>query len=230
MLVEKCLKNLCNTKVILDGSGLDESLSGYDKYFNKNLTLKSNLVRAQDGSRSILNNILNKKFLKEYTGLENKIPLPFDNVLENSKYLDLFFLKLPRALRFRDKFSMSLGKEIRPSFLNQELIVSLFKVKKEEQFQNGLGKFVLRDIFKNDIGKKIAFTKKRNIQTPQTTWFKESLGQWLDKFLKNSQLWDYNWIDKKKFFKNYELFKKGKINNSFFIWKIINLEIWNENL
>ena len=32
-----CLKNVCKTKVILDGSGLDESLSGYSKYFNKRL-------------------------------------------------------------------------------------------------------------------------------------------------------------------------------------------------
>ena len=28
------------------------------------------------------------------------------------------------------------------------------------------------------------------------------------------------------FYKNLDLFYKGKINNSFFIWKIINLDIW----
>ena len=43
-----CLKNCSNTKVNLDGSGLDEAHSGYDKYFNKNLSLENNLYSSQD--------------------------------------------------------------------------------------------------------------------------------------------------------------------------------------
>mgnify|MGYP001182571916 CR=1 FL=1 len=224
-----CLKNACKTKVILDGSGLDEALSGYDKYFNKKLNPKLNFIQGQDGSKSVIKNILDEKFYKNYNNLEDIIKLPLDNSLDNAKYLDFFFLKLPRALRFRDKISMSLGKEIRPSFLNDDLITTLFKLDRKDQIQNGLGKYILRDIFKNDIGKKIAFAKKRNIQTPQTLWFKSNLNKWVNNFFDDSKIWDYGWLDKKKFYQNYELFKKGKINNSFFIWKIINLDLWMKN-
>ena len=225
-----CLKKINTTKVILDGSGLDESHMGYDKYFNKELTISDNFNSAQDGSKSILANIVQNNLKNKYSGFKENIDLPFDNILNNSKYLDLLFLKLPRALRFRDKLSMSMGKEIRPCFLNKDLIVSLFKIKPEEQFKNGVGKFLLRDIYKDDITKKISFSKKRNIQTPQTEWFKNDLQRWLETFIKKSSIWDMNWIDKKKFDENYELFKRGKINNSFFIWKFINLDIWNRSL
>ena len=150
----------------------------------------------------------------------------FKSSLEKVKYSDLFYLKLPRALRQRDKISMSLGKEIRPCFLDRKLISALFKIKKEEQFNNSNGKLFLRNLYKDEISKNIALAKKRNIQTPQTAWLRKDLEIWLDDFLDNLNLWENNWVNKEIFFKNYELFKKGKINNSFFIWKVINLEIW----
>ena len=78
------------------------------------------------------------------------------------------------------------------------------------------------------MSRNIAFSKKRNIQTPQTFWFRNTLVKWLDNFLLNAKIWDRDWIDRDAFFYNYDLFKKGKINNSFFIWKVINLEIWDQ--
>ena len=208
---------------------MDEAHTGYDKYFKKNLCLETNLYSSQDGTKSVFKNIINKKYVE--SGLETNIKdfeLPFNNNFENSKYLDMFYLKLPRALRFRDKFSMSLGKELRPCFLDTQLIASLFKLRKSEQFKRGYGKFFLRNIFKNELSKSIVFSKKRNIQTPQTLWFKNTLVSWLDDFFQNAKIWDRNWIDRQNFFQNYELFKKGRINNSFFIWKVINLEIWDQ--
>ena len=60
----------------------------------------------------------------------------------------------------RDKISMSLGKELRPCFLDAKLITSLFKLKKSEQFRGRLGKIFLREIFKNDLKRGIVFAKK----------------------------------------------------------------------
>ena len=125
---------------------------------------------------------------------------------------------------------MSIGKEIRPSFLNTELIATLFKLKKSDQYKRNFGKYLLRKTYEKDLSKKIVFSKKRNIQTPQTVWFRTNLSEWLDNFLKEANIWEYGWLDKENFFKNYKLFKEGKINNSFFIWKVINLELWNNNL
>ena len=136
---------------------------------------------------------------------------------------DLFFVKLPRALRFRDKISMSLGFELRPIFLDKELIAYLHKLKREDHYKKEFTKFILRDTYKNKISKNIAFRKKRNIQTPQTIWFKKDLNKWLSNLLRKSPIWDTNLLDRNKFLLNYDLFNRGKINNSFFIWQFINL-------
>ena len=56
-----CIKNLAKTKVILDGSGLDEANFGYDKYLNLN---KENLLIGQDGSQSVYENLILFRFKK----------------------------------------------------------------------------------------------------------------------------------------------------------------------
>ena len=221
-----CLKKLCKNKVVLDGSGLDEAHTGYDKYFNSKLNFKTNLISSQEGIKSVIDSIINKTFYNRHYKSLPEIPHPFDSNLENAKYSDLFYLKLPRALRMRDKISMYLGIELRPCFLNVKLITSLFKLQKSEQFQKGLGKFFLREIFKNDLNRKIVYAKKRNVQTPQAFWFKKNLGNWLDNYFKKTEIWDTGWLNRDSFHKNLDLFYRGKINNSFFIWKIINLDIW----
>ena len=214
------LKNINKNKVILDGSGLDEANGGYDKYYSNN---KNYNKLSQDGSYGV-QNVINNNFLKKFPNYNSEITLV--NSLGNKMFNDLFFVKLPRALRFRDKISASLGFELRPIFLDKELIGYLQKLKKQDHYKNNYTKYILRDTFKDQIGKEIALNSKRNIQTPQTQWFKRDLKIWLESLIDKSFLWETNILDKEKFMEVYNLFKKNKINNSFFIWQFINLHFF----
>ena len=66
-------------------------------------------------------------------------------------YLDLFYIKIPRALRFRDKLSMINSIELRPPFLDDDLVCSIFKLNQTEHFNNGYGKWYLRKCYENII-------------------------------------------------------------------------------
>ena len=223
-----CVEKLAKTKVVLDGSGLDEAHCGYDKYNLLKSDKNKNLVTSQDGSKSILNNIINQKFKKKFRNFNTFIDRPFEDNYKNLMFADLFYIKLPRALRFRDKLGMYNGKEIRPCFLDKNLIATLFKLKFEDHYRKGLGKFFLRKTFQNEITKKIAYAKKRNIQTPQIEWFRKNIVKWLEDFFKRADIWDTGWVDRNQFLKNFELLKKNKLNNSYFIWQLVNLEAWNK--
>ena len=217
------LKNINKNKVILDGSGIDECHGGYFKYYLKNKNYNN---ISQDGTLGI-KKIINQDFFKKYPNYDDEILT--NNSFKNKMFNDIFFMKLPRALRFRDKISMSLGFELRPVFLNKNLVSFFYKLKKEDHYKNDYSKFLLRDTYKNKISKNIAFKKKRNIQTPQSSWFKKDMNKWLELLIQNSLIWDTNLIDRKKFLIIYNLFKKGKIDNSFFIWQFINLHYFMNN-
>jgi asparagine synthase (glutamine-hydrolysing) len=213
------LKTINKNKVILDGSGLDEAHGGYLKYYKKKLKNYSSL--SQDGSDSVNKKILNNDFFLKNPNYDDELTIT--NSLKNNMYNDLFFLKLPRALRFRDKISMSVGQELRPSFLNAELILSLFKLKKKDHFRFNKTKFLLRKIYQKKITDEIAFEDKRNIQTPQTQWLTDDLLDWVNEILQKSYIWELNIYNKKEFFLNLNNFKSIGLKNSFFIWKAINI-------
>ena len=216
------IKNKAKNKVIIDGSGLDEMHCGYDKYFNLKKEIK--LTVSQDKSKSILEGLTGKKLKKYYS--DKNIKRIFKNFTLDAMYKDLFYIKLPRSLRFRDKLSMLYGKEIRPAFLDKNLALSFFKLKITSHYKENFGKYFLRDLYSKELGRKICFAKKRHIQTPQTVWFRKDLKNWILNFCENLSIVENGWIDNKSLKKNLDLFFNGRINNSFFIWQIINLEIW----
>ena len=117
--------------------------------------------------------------------------------------------------------------ELRPSFLDEELILTLFKLNKKHHINDKYGKFLLRKYYSKYISKQIALRKKQQVQTPQREWFREDKYDYLKKMINSkNNIWETNWIDKKKFLNLLNLMKKGKYNNSFFIWKVINLNAW----
>ncbi len=225
MAYEKCFYNNRNYKVVLDGSGLDEAHCGYDKYrhYNKNLSKIS-----QDGT--YIGDIISKDLKSNSSNYNYQLKKFFKDPLKNSMYQDLFYIKLPRALRFRDKISMANSCELRPSFLDEELILTLFKLNKKYHMSNEYGKLLLREHYIKYIGKQIALRKKQQVQTPQREWFRDDKYKYLEKMINSkNNIWETNWIDKKKFLDLLNLINKGKHNNSFFIWKVINLNIWYKN-
>lgn len=222
---EKCFYNNNNYKVVLDGSGLDEAHCGYDKYRYQNKNLNK---ISQDGS--FIGNIISKNLDSNSTNYDFQLQKIFKDPLKNSMYQDLFYIKLPRALRFRDKISMANSCELRPSFLDEELILTLFKLNKKYHINNQYGKLLLREYYSKYIGKQIALRKKQQVQTPQREWFREDKFEYLKKLIESkNNIWETNWIDKKKFLNLIDLMMKGKYDNSFFIWKVINLNIWYKN-
>ena len=124
-----CLSELCmnakknNVTVLLDGNGMDEQWAGYEYYEKKNWSheeYNSGPVQSSKSS-TVRANCLNKDFLKYAEALE--FPKPFDSMLDNLRYRDIVFTKIPRALRFSDRASMMHSRELRIPFLDHRLIV-----------------------------------------------------------------------------------------------------------
>jgi asparagine synthase (glutamine-hydrolysing) len=218
-----CIKKCNTTKIILDGSGIDEAHFGYKKYLFDNSNF---LLNAQDNTLSINKNIINKNFLRKFKNYDEDLPKKFKSTYKDQMYNDLFYIKLPRALRFRDRISMINGCELRPSYLDKDLISYLFNLEYNDHYNNGHQKYLLREVFKKYISRKLAYAEKRHVQTPQREWFRNNLKKLIDSKLKKTNLWDLNIFNKKLFIENYNLFLENKLNNSFFLWQFINLDEW----
>lgn len=209
-------------KVLLDGQGMDEQLAGYD-YYNSD----SNSV-IQGTTNPFKLNMLSEDFLS-VADERLEFPAPFSNRLQNMQYRDLFFTKIPRALRFNDRISMYHSTELREPFLDYNLVEFNFSLPKRFKIQNKNQKFILRDLMREKVSKEISYAPKRALQTPQREWLQNELSEFVKGNivrLKDSPIKE-EWFNFKEIDRELRLYKEGNISSSFHLWQLINLATIN---
>jgi asparagine synthase (glutamine-hydrolysing) len=135
-----------------------------------------------------------------------------------------FKVKLPKLLSFLDKCSGSFGVESRVPMLDHELINFLYSNKDDFKFHNGLSKYPIMKWFKNNNIKH--FSSKLNVSNEQREFFKNIKNyKKIIAIIKNGQLSKLKIIKFNIFKQKYKQFiNSKKLENSFFIWKILNAE------
>ena len=103
------------------------------------------------------------------------------STLKNLQYRDLFYTKIPRALRFNDRVSMAHSTELRVPFLDHRLVEFAFALPEAFKLNGNQGKQLLRDVISKYIDNGISYAPKRALQTPQREWLGENLKDYVQK-------------------------------------------------
>ena len=200
-------------KVLLDGQGMDEQWAGYDYYNNSS----NNVIQGVNSSP------FRPHFLiKDFRDLTHKssYPTPFNNKVQNLQFRDLFYTKIPRALRFNDRISMAYSTELREPFLDYRLVEFAFSQPTEFKIKEGVHKFLPRTLAKDFLPDNISFAPKRPLQTPQREWLGNELRSWVIDSVKT--LKTVSWIDMSAVERELDNYFRGEQDSSFHIWQLIN--------
>lgn len=204
-------------KVILDGQGMDEAWAGYD-YYQDNST---NTIQGQTNASPFKTNVLATSFLAKAE--KPTYPKPFEDDVLNKQYRDLFYTKIPRALRFNDRVSMASTTELREPFLDYRLVEYAFSLPEEMKISNQQGKYLLRQIL-SDYSKNVAFAPKRPLQTPQREWLANELDVLVEKSLSSIEKSNFAVLfDIPKLKEEWKKYQQGEQDSSFHIWQWISI-------
>jgi asparagine synthase (glutamine-hydrolysing) len=206
--------------VLLDGQGMDEQWAGYDYYTQENEATIQGVTNSPYKT-----NMLSASFLAK---AEKPVyPKPFEDDLLNKQYRDLFYTKIPRALRFNDRISMMYSTELREPFLDYRLVELAFSLPLEFKIKNGVTKYMLREIASEYLADDLVFAPKRALQTPQREWLAKDLVEWVNEcFARIEKMELSSWFNKEELQKELQLYFEGNTQSSFHIWQFINwLEI-----
>lgn len=252
-LMAKAREN--NISVLLEGQGGDELLAGYKYYqieYQKDLLeqkrykefkklskalgddfgkrakggFKSQWGYSQDTTLEIDNNILSENFLNGHKHRQLLFDRPFDSNLLNAQYRDLMYTKLPRVLRFNDHVSMAYSIELRLPLLDYRIVEFCFNLPVDFKIKNQEQKVLMREAMKNFIPKVIKNKAKNTFGAIQKKWFEKHFREEILSYLNSNFIRQSGFWNKRKLEKRVEEFFAGKIDNSFFIWQFINLDIW----
>lgn len=200
-------------KVLLDGQGMDEAWAGYDYYHNAS----DNIIQGITSSP-----VRPEVLVRDFAGLAEKevYPEPFASSMQNKQYRDIFYTKIPRALRFNDRISMLYGTELREPFLDYRLVALAFAQKDTVKYNQGNSKWMLRQISQELLSNKVSLAPKRPLQTPQREWIANELNEYVsDTIQKFGQL---DFVDSQKVAQIWLDYCNGNQDNSFYIWQWIN--------
>ena len=210
--------------VLLDGQGMDEQWAGYDYYLkNKNENVIQGIQKSPFKPK-----VLAKKF---FDLAEKPIyPKPFEEELLNKQYRDLFYTKIPRALRFNDRVSMAYSTELREPFLDYRLVEFAFSQPLEYKIKNGIQKKMLREIVSEYLSDSISYAPKRPLQTPQREWLGNDLEKFVTDLLENISKSEFSsWFDIEKLNEEWLNYLDGDNQSSFHIWQWISLSMCINN-
>lgn len=202
--------------VLLDGQGMDEQWAGYDYYTQEN---DATIQGVEESPYKT--NLLSESFLAK---AEKPIyPKLFEDEVLNKQYRDLFYTKIPRALRFNDRISMLYSTELREPFLDYRLVELAFSLPLAFKIKNGVTKYMLREIASEYLADDLVFAPKRALQTPQREWLAEDLKGWVHQCFRAIEKTDFsNWFNKEELQKELQLYFEGNSQSSFHIWQCIS--------
>tara|TARA_R110002050_G_scaffold74772_4_gene160161 strand:+ start:64190 stop:65899 length:1710 start_codon:yes stop_codon:yes gene_type:complete len=207
-------------KVLLDGQGMDEQLAGYDYYRNTSSSTIQGINKSP-----FRKNMMQSSFITNQS-LKNQYPQPFESFVENLQYRDLFYTKIPRALRFNDRISMAYSTELRTPFLDYRLVEFGFSLPNEFKTRNNQGKQILRDIISKYVNQKVSYAPKRPLQTPQREWLATNLKGFVELHIDKIKTSTYAyWFDFDEIGREWNSYLNGNQQSSFHIWQLVNFSL-----
>jgi asparagine synthase (glutamine-hydrolysing) len=238
-----------NIKVLLNGQGADEYLSGYGAF--RDLRLKkliygfnvSGIIHELHDYKKIIKVIVeiiapwfikyrNKRRALKKRYIDNSV-LTYKNTtialntLKEISDQQLYVDPLPKFLRWEDRNSMAHSIEARVPFLEYRLIEYVQSLPIEYLDSPNSSKRILVEALKGILPEKVRNRKdKKGFITPEERWFKQDFGQrYLDMFLSVAKYSKGIIIEKEA--KIYlDKMQKGEIKFDYSYWHMILFCIW----
>lgn len=203
--------------VLLDGQGMDEQWAGYDYY-----------IKPGD---AIIQGVADSPFRTEvlspsFMALAEKpvYPKPFNDDMLDKQYRDLFYTKIPRALRFNDRVSMASSTELREPFLDYRMVEFAFSRPADFKIKDGVRKWLLRDIASEYLSGSLVFAPKRPLQTPQREWLGGELKDFVTKSIEGIKQSGCNhWFDFEELENQWQQYLAGDNQSAFHIWQWVSV-------
>ncbi len=237
--------------VLLDGNGVDECFLGYKKYHQQYVSTASSATPAfvdeyrhfwgeaprvqprpdgshvaVDGTLPTCTETISAALLRDVIPYQIPSAQEFSDPVKNAAASDLLYSRIPRGLRFNDRISMASSKELRVPFLDYRLVEFGMGVPTKFLLNGSGSKALFRKAAARMIPRSVAFASKRTVQSPQREWLVQGWRPFMDELLSSDSFRSRGWVDVSRAQQVYRKACETGLDNSFFLWQWLNLELW----
>ncbi|MDI3316564.1 MAG: asparagine synthase (glutamine-hydrolyzing) [Bacillota bacterium] len=235
-----------HVRVTLDGQGGDELLAGYVPYhfvYLRQLLRQrrwGRLLREAWASRDLLAPLVRRRLAQRRRSVPVRRLLrpdflarvrpprirPAQDDLKRRLLEDLTLFSLPSLLRYEDRNSMAHSVESRLPFLDQELVEYILRLPPEAIIDGGWSRAIFRRAMKGILPERIRLRRwKVGFTTPEMRWLKARRAS-IQSLLRSPSFAARPWWDGPAVADAFAAACEGRLEDSFFFWRAINLELW----
>jgi asparagine synthase (glutamine-hydrolysing) len=126
-----------------------------------------------------------------------------------------------------DRMSMAASLELRPPFLDRDVVELAFRLPSRLKVRNGAGKWILRQAAEGIVPAEVLRRPKLGFRLPLDAWFRSGLREMArDRLLERSSLVG-TILDRRAVTRLLDDHERGRRNEEARIWSLLSLEVWH---
>jgi asparagine synthase (glutamine-hydrolysing) len=124
--------------------------------------------------------------------------------------------------------SMAASLELRPPFLDHELVELAFALPSRLKVRRGTTKWIIKEIAAAHLPTSIVHRRKSGFRVPLDVWFREDLREMAGDLLLSSGSLVGALMDRQTIESLIEEHHRGRRNHAIRLWTLLGLEVWNQ--
>jgi asparagine synthase (glutamine-hydrolysing) len=148
------------------------------------------------------------------------------SALKQSLAID-FFDRLPNEiLYYSDRLSMAWSVEVRPPFLQRQIVDFAIGLSHSTLMRQGDIKSLLKESFANILPREVLNRKKEGFVLPLHEWFQGPLNSWMNEILADSEIKKHGIFEIERVRSLKEKVNTGDYRVSKILHRLISFQIW----
>jgi asparagine synthase (glutamine-hydrolysing) len=155
-------------------------------------------------------------------------PLGGDDAIERMLAFDCAGWLSDNLLERGDRMAMAASVEVRPPFLDHELVALAFSLPSSMKVRHGQTKWVLKEVARRHLPTSITDRRKVGFRVPLDVWFRGHLRDMARDVLLSSDSFVGNTLDRAAVTAFLDVHDRGRRDESIRIWTLLSLEVWHQ--
>ncbi|MEY2422448.1 MAG: hypothetical protein QOI95_2515 [Acidimicrobiaceae bacterium] len=149
------------------------------------------------------------------------------DIVRRMLYVDCHAWLADNLLERGDRMSMAASLELRPPFLDVDLVELAFRLPSSVKVRNGTGKWVVKEVARRYLPPEIVDRRKVGFRVPLDSWFRAGLREMTNDLLLGSSSFVGQLMDRDVIGRLLSDHDRGRRNEEIRIWTLLSLEVWH---
>lgn len=151
---------------------------------------------------------------------------PFESAVQNAQYIEMFYTKLQRGLRYVDRASSAVGREARVPLLTKDIVALGLATPNENKIRDGQLRWFMKEAIRGMMPERIRTLNKKSVADPQRHWIRYDLAPLFECLFASKRFSDRGVFDPSRVKEQLTHYRTTGKGHSLGLYQVFATELW----